>query len=976
MSDLYRDVVATAQMLLNQSLEGAPRALTTEEIESAVTRAMSFYDCRHLPKVRIVAELEASYQTIIGAERTLYGEEEGYEPWLSKRKAEIDWRFWTRYRQYLLQRNNWSQPTIDSLEESTDRILGLLTDPERPERWDRRGLVVGHVQSGKTANYIGLICKAADAGYKLIVVLTGFHKSLRSQTQIRLEEGFLGYDRAATINASGAAVARVGVGTIDPIPIADSITTRADDGDFKSQVARTFGINPGGHPLLFVVKKNGPVLKNLLNWVEFAATSKDETGRPFVSGVPLLVIDDEADQGSIDTRDGAFNEVGDPDPDHDPTVLNSRIRTLLHLFDQSAYVGYTATPFANILIHEGAKTGAEGEDLFPRSFIVSLPSPSTHVGPSLIFGFEDDHGEQVPGLPIIRLVEDHAASLKLSEREGWMPPKHKISHNPRFEGADTVPESLKEAIWSFVLVCAARAARGDGDAHNSMLVHVTRFTRVQHQVAEQVRAEVRDLGSRIKYGDGASTDNALRKLRQLWESEFEAKSDTIAAAVGWPVGIERQSWEAIRPHLDQAILSIKVREINGAAGEVLDYVDHQHQGLNVIAIGGDKLSRGLTLEGLSISYFLRASRMYDTLMQMGRWFGYRPRYLDLCRLYTTPEMTDWFSHIASATEELRGDFDRMAASGSTPRDFGQRVRSHPLMMVTSQVKMRHGTTIDLSYEGAISETIDFWRRRPRLEINWDAASRLLQEIEARDKVPTPARDSTDKPYYGPWKWTGAKPDSVLAFLANYAEHSAAKRVKTKLLADYVRQEVSKGRLQNWTVVVASGESDRIRQLGSVEVRLVRRSWHLSGGDDESRRVEKQDLMAADHYRIRRLLNPADEWIDLSPPAYKRALEATIIAWKEEPRGRKKPDRPNGPAIRAERDPNEGLLLIYPLDGADGEDPADNDKVESDAHEIPVIGCAISFPTVHSAEASKVKYVVGNVYYQQELGLDYLDGDDS
>ncbi len=168
---------------------------------------------------------------------------------------------------------------------------------------------------------------------------------------------------------------------------------------------------------------------------------------------------------------------------------------------------------------------------------------------------------------------------------------------------------------------------------------------------------------------------------------------------------------ALSPLLGQVVSSIEVRQINGSARDILDYELNRETGLNVIAIGGDKLSRGLTLEGLTVSYFLRASRMYDTLMQMGRWFGYRPGYLDLCRLYTTPELNEWFQHITEANEELRQEFDHMAAVGGTPRDYGLKVMSHPALMITSRVKLRTGIELQLSFAGSISETVVFHRDR-------------------------------------------------------------------------------------------------------------------------------------------------------------------------------------------------------------------------------------------------------------------------
>lgn len=967
----YKAVRATAQMRLNQQLGTNGGSLDEDDIRTTVSRTVEFFGCDDVDIEALVAELEACFQTIIGTARTLQDDDDGHEPWLNKRKAAIDWRFWSRYEQYLVREKGWPQTTLDRLDQTTDHVLDLLTAPDREGGWDRRGMVVGHVQSGKTANYVGLICKAADAGYKLIIVLGGFHKSLRSQTQIRLEEGFLGYERTPETGITTAPATRIGVGLIDPLPKADSITTRADDGDFKRQVANNFAINPGGHPLLFVVKKNGSVLRNLLRWVEWAASARDEHGRSYVREVPLLVIDDEADQGSIDTRDGAFGEDGSPDPEHDPTVLNRRVRQLLHLFDQSAYVGYTATPFANIFIHERGRTLAEGEDLFPRSFVVSLPTPSNYVGPAEVFGYEDEDGNEVSGIPIIRVVEDHADTLELKEVGGWMPPRHKSHHLPRYNGLDEAPASLRRAIRSFILVCAARLARGQVTAHNSMLVHVTRFTAVQRIVTEQIERELHQITRRLRYGDGDSPHQLKDELRDLWISDFQRTTSEIQRGGLIPADLPTD-WGQVEEFVNEAALSITVREINGQAGEVLDYVNHETTGLNVIAVGGDKLSRGLTLEGLSVSYFLRASRMYDTLMQMGRWFGYRPGYLDLCRLYTTPDLTEWYSHIAAASEELREDFNRMAASGGTPRDFGHRVKSHPLMMVTSQVKMRHGTTIDVTFAGDISETINFWRTREKLEPNWKAAVKLVEVIERSGSSPDPVAGNGS--LVGSWMWKQVKAGPIVDFLTTYEEHEASKKVKTRLLADYIRKEVQKDRLTEWTVLVASGDSQEEEQLGSARFKLVARSWHLTAGN-ESAKGELQMLQQENHYRIRRLVNPFDELRDLTDAERARARELTRLYWETEEKSGKIPDRPGGRQIRQARSPSRGLLILYPLDPERKDDSSFGGKVEPDAMDIPVLGFAISFPTVDAQHVSKVRYVVNNVYHTQEFGDPTVDEDD-
>lgn len=956
MNQNYKDIRAIAHVRLRGKLSDDFLSLTSKQIRKEVQAAAEFYQAHDVDIDALVADLEASFQTVIGKERVLSGDGNGYQRWLGGRTGAISWRFWDRYEQFLADEKKWPPATLLRLDESTDRVLGLLTDPITPGAWDRRGLVMGHVQSGKTSHYVGLICKAADAGYKLIIVLAGFHKSLRSQTQIRLEEGFLGYDREAAQTSPNAPIKPVGAGLFDVIPKADSITTRADDGDFKRQVANNFAINPGGHPLLFVIKKNNSVLKNLLKWVAWAANKRDEEGNQYVTAVPLLVVDDEADQGSIDTQRQEYDEAGRPEPDHDPTAINKSIRRLLHLFDQSAYVGYTATPFANIFIHERNETQSEGVDLFPRSFIVSLPSPSNYVGPEQVFGSQHVDDESL-GLPIIRTVTDHADSLELGERSGWMPPKHDKSHQPKYEGRDAVPPSLREGVLAFLLSIAARVARDQSSEHNSMLVHVTRFTAVQQLVAEQIGLLLAETKRRLRLGDGDSPHQLQQELRELWDRDFAPTTKQVERAVP-AQGLRVQRWSEIQPHIGAAARSITVREINGRAGEVLDYIEHSSTGLNVIAVGGDKLSRGLTLEGLSVSYFLRASRMYDTLMQMGRWFGYRPGYLDLCRLYTTPDMKDWFAHISHASEELREDFDQMAASNQTPRDFGHRVRSHPMMMVTSQVKMRSGKRIDITFAGDICETVNFWRDRVHLESNWQAGQHLIQEIERRGIEPRPMQESPS-----PVAWHGVSASDVIEFLTAYQEHVASRKVKATLLANYIAAENEWGRLREWTVFLASGSHEQFCRLGSTEVKLAERAWHLASPKKLSREWKRELKSYRDdnHYRIRRLVSPTDEEVDLTPSQLRRALHQTHKAWEDDGKGRNKPKRPSGSAIRAERPATRGLLLLYALDGT-----GDPTKVESDAKDIPVLGFGISFPRGDVATTSRVQYVVNNVYQQQEL----------
>lgn len=508
-------------------------------------------------------------------------------------------------------------------------------------------MVVGQVQSGKTANYTGLICKAVDAGYKLIIVLAGMQNSLRSQTQLRLDEGFLGFD--SQVERAYEQGHRKGAGLIPTGKklIAHHATNSSNQGDFTRKAAGQFGVTPGGGvPLLFVVKKNKSVLNNLYQWA-VRQGEKDKSGK--------------------------------------------------------------------------------------------------------------------------RIIKD-----------------------------------------------------------------------------------------------------------------------------------------------------------------VLDYEENKSNGLSVIAVGGNKLSRGLTLEGLTVSYYLRASRMYDTLMQMGRWFGYRPGYADVCRLYTTDELVDWYRYITLASEELRQEFDYMTNSGGTPADFGLKVRTHPQgMMITGANKMATGTNMQVSFAGSISETTIFYKDENINRKNLEATEDFIDRIGSFHKK--------EKENY---IWTDINSDNIISFLLSYESHSKCRVAKTSILTDYIRAQRSMGELTSWTVVLISSSTAKNKQdIAENKVGLIKRQPAESSTSNE--------------YKIRnsRFISLEDEWLDLSLTTRDEIIEKTNKLRIQS--GKSQTKRPNGRVIREKRHSSKGLILLYPLDPT---------EINFD---IPVIGFAISFP--NSNTATTVEYKVNNPYWQQEYG---------
>lgn len=569
-------------------------------------------------------------------------EAEDYKPWLVGRRGNIGFYYWSRYHEHL--KEKFSIDVVGKLDAITDKILDHLEDPQKEGNWDRKGLVVGHVQSGKTANYIGVISKAADAGYKVIIVLGGMLNSLRNQTQARIDSDFAGWCTRPPPHEGPIGVAKHDANPINPRrPI--SFTTSVED--FKKAYAQQnmLGLKALSEPVLLVVKKNVSTLRNLREWLA-------QNNRHDLKDFPFLLIDDEADNASINTNK----------EDQDPTKINLGIRSLLQLFPRNSYVGYTATPFANIFIdpadEEEMRNGELYKDLFPRDFILSLDPPSNYVGADKLFREEGD-------CSILREIDDNEDLLPIRHKKDW-----KIH---------SLPNSLKRAIDCFIFAKTIRELRGQTGKHHSMMVNVSRFTDVQEflkvKVSEFVKARQQAIKNYagLPEKDALKESSVLRELKTIWDAEY--------------AGAEFK-WYEIQNGLNASASRIEVVSVNSKSADRLAYDDYPN-GRSLITIGGLGLSRGLTLEGLNVSYFLRNSIMYDTLLQMGRWFGYREGYQDLCRVFMTKQTASWYSHISGAVEELREEFREMERLGLTPMDFGLKVRSHPTsLIVTAKNKMR------------------------------------------------------------------------------------------------------------------------------------------------------------------------------------------------------------------------------------------------------------------------------------------------
>lgn len=888
-----KDPIKNIRQLLSDS-----SSYTREEIEDAVDEVLKMKYFINENREMLVRRIEELYTIRQDEFRSIEKADENL-PWLNEKRAELDFSngFWGRYREYLEIEKNFAPEVINKLDRLTDSILDNLFDPSLKITINKKGLVVGQVQSGKTANYTGLVCKAADAGFKLIIIMAGIHNNLRSQTQLRIDETFLGFDTQHT-RAFDQRSIQIGVG--DPYfgsPIvAHSLTSSIEKGDFTQGAANALGLNFNtSEPIVAVIKKNPNVLRRIHQWLAAQANEDNELGR-VIRNKSLLLIDDEADNASINISN---------DPERQSSI-NGWITQILNLFGKNAYVGYTATPFANIFIP------LDDQNLFPRNFIKNIPAPSNYIGPEKVFGFspleEDEASNTV--LPIVNRINDYS---------GFVPDRHKKDD----QLPSSLPESLKRAIRCFIITCAIRRLRGQTTVHNSMLIHVSRFMRWQDHIAELVSNQF------IYYRRGIDQNDAviLDELKSTFEQDDNGFKSYVSVSKqildselkNLDSQIQVHKWSEVLQHLNDAASRIEVKSIHGGSGEALDYFDHKN-GLSVIAVGGNKLSRGLTLEGLSISYYLRASRMYDTLMQMGRWFGYRGGYVDLCRLFTSRELNEWFCHITQASEELREEFDYMSdVAGSTPEQYALKVRTHPgVLQISATNKMRSAITVQISWAGRLVESYEFKKDISIIDNNLRNTQKFISGLPT-NFVPKP----------NAFVWYDIPAEQVINFFEGIQSVENLKKAEPRKIIQFITTQLRNGELTDWRVALMSKPNAKNNS------HFVVSSNTVSIGQWKRTEDDKNSSEQLYYLRKSHIISPSDEFVDFTDAEKLRAMELTNLHRKKEGDAM----YPNGQIVRNElRDPRKPLLIVYLLD------PEESlEKYPLPKGTNPFVGYAISFP---------------------------------
>jgi len=795
MSNLLQSARAIAHTLLSLHQGKIDDDVLLSIIEKA--SAINIIEGQMFDKQELFEILRADFSVGKG-EITILSDD--VEPWLNEEKANINPELWNRYKLYMSE-NDPSFP-VNDLDDFTDKILDKCVNPNNEGSWDRRGMVVGHVQSGKTSNYVGLINKATDAGYKVIIVIAGTISSLRRQTQERIDSGYIGRNSSAFINNNGENRV-IGVGKFkvntDIYSLTSSYYKSNDEGDFSQSVANRLNIPIGKNPIVFVIKKNKSILENLIDWFSKNENIRTVDGTPKLFDVPALIIDDEADAASVNASKD-INEI---------KTINRLIRTLLNVFNQNTFIGYTATPYANLFISQDyndeltttvkGKEYKIGEDLFPRDFIVNIKAPANYIGAAKIFGYEN---------PVPELTKEPLDIFR--EIDDYDPPFFRtINKDNKANLPEYLPPSLESAIKSFILTCAVRRVRGHSEKHNSMLIHVALLVKWIDRVAYLVNQKTKEYQDAILSDD----DNLIEELKNLYETDFLPTTKNVLENLDYKdIRIKEHTWEEVRRELKKAVSKIDVRSVHGTRSttnleyhniEEIDYSRYE-SGLSVIAVGGSRLSRGITLEGLSVSYYIRTTKMYDSLMQMGRWFGYRPGYVDLCRLFTTNQIFEWFNHITMATEEMRNDFDEMTASLQRPRDFRLKVRNHHgLLTITSLAKLNFSENIEISFSGTNPQTYQLLKTKSAIENNFNALKNLVAALgfpaEQNRKV---TRGKIRYMFY-PNQSTEHICDFVDAFKIEQPS------IKNATLSEYIRIQSDNNKISEWSVCVVSNTDDRI-----------------------------------------------------------------------------------------------------------------------------------------------------------------------
>ncbi len=918
--------------------------------EETVDRIISFelenqedeFDDEDIKKIKRDVEY---YAQIKHTDDTVIFEDYDDHDWYENQNGE----FWTLYRRYLEQTGSLDRNSINKLEQDTlPNLMNCLGNPNgQIKKKLRRGLVIGDVQSGKTATYTGLICKAADAGYKVVILLTGITETLRKQTQERMEEGIIGYTiRRVTRGTKKARQTDVvGVGKYEHTLTATAFTSYEDD--FRAD-ANTIATSLKSHKslVMFIVKKNVRILENLFNWLE--AFNKDVLDD--MIHAPMLLIDDEADNASVNTNKDKYN----------PTRTNNIIRKLCNAFSNATYVGFTATPFANVFIDPDTTSEMVNADLFPQDFIYVLPTPSTYIGADKLFNPDEPLYEKC-----LKFIRDITEPTKEDLADDPDPDERPLyyKHSKNWHG--TFPDSFIDSIHCFYLANVIRDLRGDITKPRTMMINVSRFVNVHKYIVEYVK-DIYDTDYGIiktDFDDNFSNNSNLElfvSLKQLYDKHYQN--------CGFPIEkvLDKQN-------LLKAIEHIMVLKVNSKKGsDKLDYKAHPN--LRAIAVGGLSLSRGLTLNGLVTSYFYRNTSTFDVLMQMGRWFGYRPNYADLCQIWTSETSAVWYGQISESTEELKEDIRRMREDKMTPKEFG--IKVHDIsedLQITSPNKMRNSYNHDeyLDFWGNLFETPYVSLKAENNKINLEIVKGLFAKIAEDGSIFSQPyqEDTTGTVIFKdvPRVYTNSLLNQIKVSLRNIHFYMSEMR-------DFLN-DTSDPKLNLWDIVVFAGNSQEEPYAinSNNRIKLMERTIKLMGNDSSGKYIgftgksgrlgSKTDSLYALEY------NNEEEKCKKIEEALKLYMIENELDIKP-----KMQDVQGNTWFKyiADRNPCLMIYLVRPTEKAKNVESKEMKKFLSEIGDSPIVGFGVGYPRLDGSSKAPKKYKINKTYLRllmEESGED-------
>lgn len=920
---------------------------TLENIKPAIERAITFsgIECDEDDKKKLLEEIEYREKITHILGDIIYDDYE-LRKWYFNETVEDNY-FWERYYRYLKEQGSIDDKSINLLHEKTlPDIMNCLYNPK--EEFDgkrlKRGLIIGDVQSGKTATYSGLICKAADAGYKVVILLAGITESLRQQTQERIDEGIVGY----TIRKVNKQIreGRVGVGKDNKQRRASSFTTCVKDFVKGSNLISTT-LSEHNSLVLFVVKKNVSVLTKLHDWLK----NQNMDVRTNSINHPMLLIDDEADNASVNTKKD----------NTDPTKTNAIIRKICNLFQTANYVGFTATPFANVFIDPDSVDSMKNADLFPEHFIYTLPTPSSYIGADKIFHKDKEYYRNLRFITDIEEPDYTSDEYKDSKENIDELNRGTFYYRHTKEWNGILPNSLKESIYCYYLANVVRDLRGHGTKPRSMLINMSRFVKVQCVIKEHV-AKIQDNFIRtIKYNfDEDSSKNVrlslYKELEQIWNKHFDNVTDISFTDV-----IKKKHLLGAIYDIETDIPKMEIIVVNGSSASKLDY--KSNPSLRVIAIGGLALSRGLTLEGLLVSYFYRNTATFDVLMQMGRWFGYRPHYDDLFQIWISQASATWYREVAIAATELKTDIRKMFEQHLTPKDFGIKVRDYcDELQITANNKMRTAYELLMmeSYYGNICDTPYLSVKAEHNKDNWEQVKSFVAHLfeggykfsfaninKYEDKD---VYSDIDKSRY----FADVPKELVVDFLTNIKSSLVNMKFNRQNLIDFICDEETKG-VDKWDIVFEGGDGQSFYDIPGLEmIRCPRRQ------------VEEHDHVIQISSR-RRILGLREGKFCLAQKEIELAEKRCRDVWEKEGsnvQGRNIPLKAYFEYLPY-RKPVLIIMLIEPIE-------PDNKEVNKKAIEYieslngnKMIAFAVGFPGLKETGKTK-KYKVNKTYYQLNM----------